>query len=40
MGALPADYSFTRQGYRFDEPDIKRLIFDGSEYVKDGLMPI
>jgi len=40
VGALPADYSFTKQAYRFDDPDINRLIFDGSEYVKDGLMPI
>ena len=40
MGALPADYDFNKQGFRFAEPDLNRLIFDGSEYVKDGLMPI
>jgi hypothetical protein len=40
VGALPADYDFNKQGYRHGEPDLKRLIFDGSEYVKDGLMPI
>ena len=40
VGALPADFDFNKQAYRFDEPDINRLIFDGSEYVKDGLMPI
>ncbi len=40
MGALPADYDFNKQSYRFDQPDLNRLIFDGSEYVKDGLMPI
>lgn len=40
IGALPADYDFNKQGFRHDEPDLQRLIFDGSEYVKDGLMPI
>lgn len=40
VGALPADYSFIKQGFLHDEPDLDRLIFDGSEYVKDGLMPI
>jgi hypothetical protein len=40
IGALPADFDFNKQGYRFDKPDLNRLIFDGSEYVKDGLMPI
>ena len=40
IGALPADYDFKKQGFRHEKPDIDRLIFDGSEYVKDGLMPI
>ena len=40
IGALPADYDFNKQGFRFDEPELNRLVFDGSEYVKDGLMPI
>ena len=40
IGALPADYDFNQQGFRHEEPDLPRLIFDGSEYVKDGLMPI
>jgi hypothetical protein len=40
MGALPDHYNFQKQGYHYAEPDIKRMIFDGSEYVKDGLMPI
>lgn len=40
IGALPADYDFNKRGFRFAEPDLNRLIFDGSEYVKDGLMPI
>ncbi len=40
LGALPADYDFNKQAYRHEKPDVSRLIFDGSEYVKDGLMPI
>jgi hypothetical protein len=40
VGALPGDYDFNKEGFRHDEPDLSRLIFDGSEYVKDGLMPI
>ena len=40
IGALPADYDFNKQGWRHEKPDLNRLIFDGSEYVKDGLMPI
>ncbi|MCG8512329.1 MAG: hypothetical protein MI741_24175, partial [Rhodospirillales bacterium] len=40
LGALPGDYDFNKQGFRHEEPDVDRLIFDGSEYVKDGLMPI
>ena len=40
IGALPADFDFKKQGFRYDKPDLNRLIFDGSEYVKDGLMPI
>ena len=37
---LPDDYDFAKQGFRFDEVDMNRLIFGGSEYVKDGLMPL
>lgn len=37
---LVDDYSFTRQGWRFEEPDLVRLTFDSSEYVKDGLLPL
>jgi hypothetical protein len=40
LGALPADYDFQQQAFRHEEPDLNRLLFDGSEYVKDGLMPI
>ncbi|MDD2598047.1 MAG: hypothetical protein PHO37_02315 [Kiritimatiellae bacterium] len=40
IGALPDDYDFNKQAFRHEKPDVNRLIFDGSEYVKDGLMPI
>ncbi|MBN2450107.1 MAG: hypothetical protein JXR77_06940 [Lentisphaeria bacterium] len=40
LGALPDHYNFEKQGYHFEQADVRRLIFDGSEYVKDGLMPI
>ncbi|WP_425395568.1 hypothetical protein [Aeoliella sp.] len=40
VGALPDAYSFSKQGFAHDEIDMDRVVFDGSEYVKDGLMPI
>ncbi len=40
LGALPDDYSFTTGGFRFEDADLDRMIFGGSEYVKDGLMPL
>jgi len=40
LGALPDHYNFEKQGYHYPKPDVKRMVFDGSEYVKDGLMPI
>ncbi|AKJ65653.1 hypothetical protein [Kiritimatiella glycovorans] len=39
-GGLPADYDFRKQDYRNKETPLSALIFAGSEYVKDGLMPI
>lgn len=33
-------YSFTKQDFYHDEPDLDRMIFESSEYVKDGLMPL
>lgn len=40
VGNLVDVYSFSRAGFQYDEPDIDRLLFDSSEYVKDGLMPL
>jgi len=37
---LPADYDFQKQGFARDPQPLDQLIFGGSEYVKDGLMPI
>ena len=40
IGAMPDTYSFTRQGFQDDQPEISRIIFGSSEYVKDGLVPL
>lgn len=37
---LPDDYSFSRRGWRREKVDLDAIIFDGAEYVKDGLLPI
>ncbi len=33
-------YKFSTRSFEYDTVDINRLIFDNSEYVKDGLMPL
>jgi len=40
IGNLPDTYSFSKQGFLNDQPDIARIIFGSSEYVKDGLLPL
>jgi hypothetical protein len=37
---LPDDFSFAKQGWRREKVDLDAIIFDGAEYVKDGLLPI
>lgn len=37
---LPDDYSFSKKGWRRETLDLDAIIFDGAEYVKDGLLPI
>lgn len=37
---LPDDYSFSRKGWRREEVELDAIIFEGAEYVKDGLLPI
>lgn len=38
--SLPDTYSFSKQGFRDEEPDLARILFGASEYVKDGLLPL
>lgn len=37
---LPDDYSFSRKGWRREKADLETIVFEGAEYVKDGLLPI
>lgn len=37
---LPDDWSFSKQAFRAEEADLGAIIFGGSEYVKDGLLPL
>jgi hypothetical protein len=37
---LPDDYSFSQRGWRREKADLETLVFEGAEYVKDGLLPI
>ncbi len=37
---LGDSYRFSTRDFEYDTVDINRLIFDNSEYVKDGLMPL
>ena len=40
LGRLPDTYSFSKQGFAETRIDTASIMFGGSEYVKDGLMPI
>jgi hypothetical protein len=40
VGRIPDDYAFSKKGWRRDKVDLDVIIFDGAEYVKDGLIPI
>ena len=40
VGRLPDDYSFSKRGWRRERLELDAIIFDGAEYVKDGLLPI
>ena len=40
IGRLPDTYSFSKQGFAEARVDTASIMFGGSEYVKDGLMPI
>ncbi|MGB9690346.1 hypothetical protein [Thermogutta sp.] len=40
LSALPDAWSFSKQDFVRSEPSLAALIFGGSEYVKDGLLPL
>src|SRR4030042_2632556 len=40
IGSLPDDFSFSGKGFVYKEPDIHRILFGASEYIKDGLLPL
>lgn len=40
VGTLPDMYSFSKHDFRDAKPDMRRIIFGASEYVKDGLLPL
>lgn len=40
LGRMPDDYSFSKQGFARETPDLEAIIFGGAEYVKDGLIPL
>jgi len=37
---LPDTYSFSKKDFFYDKPDLARIIFGSSEYIKDGLLPL
>lgn len=40
IGAMPDTYSFSKEGFYDAEPEIGRIMFGSSEYIKDGLLPL
>jgi hypothetical protein len=40
IGSMPDTYSFSKQAFRNAAPDLGRIIFGSSEYIKDGLLPL
>jgi len=40
LDRLPDTWSFTKQAFADAQPNLDRLIFGASEYVKDGLLPL
>ncbi len=37
---LPDTWSFSKQAFQTERPDLPSILFGSSEYVKDGLMPL
>lgn len=40
IGRLPDTYSFVKRDFQDETPDLDRIIFGASEYIKDGLLPL
>jgi len=40
VDSLPDTYSFETKGFRDETPDMGRILFGASEYIKDGLLPL
>ncbi len=40
IGSLPDTYSFAKKGFLDERPDLGRIQFGASEYIKDGLLPL
>ena len=40
IGRMPDTWSFTKQNFHSPNPDVERIIFGSSEYMKDGLLAI
>lgn len=40
IGVLPDTYDFAKQAFADPEPDLNRILFGASEYIKDGLLPL
>ncbi len=40
IDSLPDTYSFSKEGFLYQQPDMPRIIFGSSEYIKDGLLPL
>jgi hypothetical protein len=40
IGAMPDTYSFSKEGFKDDQPNLDGIIFGSSEYIKDGLLPL
>ena len=40
IGRLPDIWSFSKQAFASDKPNLDSIIFGASEYVKDGLLPL
>ncbi len=40
IGTLPDTYSFSKKNFQEVKPDLDRILFGASEYIKDGLLPL